>query len=304
MASISTHYNIIPTGLTLFADLDVHTDTAQFLDPYAIRLLGAPAPHAAKAINCLDTFLDELVLTALSPNPAVQARGAALPVFPEPRQTRLGLSARGINGHGGAEVIRRRIWKAMSTDLRPLLHVGVLRHLEELGFYIKDVGDDITSDITTRIIFQALVDFTQEMLALYPEFTANGHKTAAVSCRMWNDHTRQWEVKPVTLPVANGAPLLLVPAGWVTRHPLMRYGRFFEVTMLGYIQDQHTQYTPEGKPLKTPKDLLVPQGLASREKLEALRKTLEAYAGGRDLLAEHRRFVTAKGVPPQVDLLA
>ncbi|RBO83055.1 hypothetical protein DE149_1234 [Micrococcus sp. KT16] len=304
MASTTRHYKIHLTGPAPFADLDVHTDTPQFLDPYAIRLLGTPTPHAAKAINCLDTFLEELVLTALSSDPAVQARGAALPVFPEPRQTHLGLSARGINGHGGAEVIRRRIWKAMSTDLRPLLHVGVLRHLEELGFYIKDVGDDITSDITTRIIFQALVDFTQEMLALYPEFTANGHKTATVSCRMWNDHTRQWEMKSVTLPVANGAPLLLVPSGWVTRHPLMRYGRFFEVTMLGYIQDLHTQYTPEGKPLKTPKDLFVPQGLASRDKLEALRKTLEAYESGRDLLAEHRRFVTTKGIPPQVDLLA
>ena len=39
-------------------------------------------------------------------------------------------------------------------------------------------------------------------------------------------------------------------------------------------------------------------------KIQALRKTLEAYERGRDLLAEHRRFVTAKGVPPQVDLLA
>lgn len=107
MASICTFYNITPTSPTPFADLDVHTDTPQFLDPYAIRLLGAPTPHAVKAISCLNTFLDELVLTALSPDPAVQARGAALPVFPEPRQTRLGLSARGINGHGGAEVIRR-----------------------------------------------------------------------------------------------------------------------------------------------------------------------------------------------------
>lgn len=304
MASICTYYNITPTSPTLFADLDVHTDTPQFLDPYAIRLLGAPTPHAAKAINCLDTFLEELVLTALSSDPAVQARGAALPVFPEPRQTRLGLSARGINGHGGAEVIRRRIWDAMSTDLQPLLHVGILRHLEELGFYIKDVGNDVTSDITTRIIFQALVDFTQDMLALYPEFTANGHKTVQVPCRMWNDLTRQWETKIVTLPEANGDPLLLVPARWVTRNPLMRYARFFEVTMRGYVQDLHTQYTPEGRALKTPKHLLVPRGLMSREKIQALRKTLEAYERGRDLLAEHRRFVTAKGVPPQVDLLA
>ncbi|WP_430754433.1 hypothetical protein [Micrococcus luteus] len=304
MASITRHYKIHLTGPAPFADLDVHTDTPQFLDPYAIRLLGAPTPHAATAISCLNTFLDELVLTAVSSDPAAQTRGAALPVFPEPRQTRLGLSVRGINGHGGAEVIRRRIWKAMSTDLQPLLHVGVLHHLEELGFYIKDVGDDVTSDITTRIIFQALVDFTQEMLTLYPEFTTNGHKTVKVPCRMWNDVTRRWEENLVTLPEANGEPLVLVPARWVTRHPLMRYGRFFEVTMLGYIQDQHTQYTPEGKPLKTPKDLFVPQGLASRDKLETLRKTLEAYTAGRDLLAEHRRFVTAKGVPPQVDLLA
>ena len=51
MASICTYYNIIPTSPTPFADLDVHTDTPQFLDPYAIRLLGTSTPHAAKAVS-------------------------------------------------------------------------------------------------------------------------------------------------------------------------------------------------------------------------------------------------------------
>lgn len=76
--------------------------------------------------------------------------------FNEASETRLGMAEVGFRGHGAAEDIGERIWTALTTDLDALLEVGILKRLEHLPLFVEGVGKDLTSDVTTRIIFDSL----------------------------------------------------------------------------------------------------------------------------------------------------
>lgn len=86
------------------------------------------------------------------------------------------MSATGFRGHGGAEVVGSWIWEALNNDVEALVRVGVLKQIEDLPLFVGGVDRDITSDITTRIIFEPLGRFTEHMLNTYPQFTSAEHK--------------------------------------------------------------------------------------------------------------------------------
>lgn len=294
--SITDHYEInrpVP-----FANLDVDCDNRKVLDAHAIRLSAAPQPFAKDAVRSLDTFFDTISRGAMSSIAAERAYAEdLLKHFEEPWETRLGMAEEGFAGHGGAEDVGTCIWDAMRTDLEALLRVGLLKHLEELPLFVEGVGHDITSDITTRIIFGQLADFTSEMLLQFPEFTAGSHRVRDVERQVWDAGNRKWIQKMVTLPIVDGKPLLLMPSGWVRGTLLMHAGRFYETSVLSYAQDEQAVVTHSGKVLRTPKDRLRTQhGLGrGRETIRAV--TLRAENAGDDLIEIFRRFVADRYRP-------
>ena len=197
----------------------------------------------------------------------------------------------GFAGHGGAEDVGTWIWDAMCTDLDALLEVGVLKHVEELPLFVEGVGHDITSDITTRISFGPLAEFTSDVLQQFPEFTAGSHEVRDFQRQVWDAYNRKWTQKTVTLPLVDGKPLLLMPAGWVRGTLLMHAGRFYETSVLSYAQDEQSVVTQDGKVIRTPKDRLRTQhGLRrGRDTIRAV--TLRAESAGDDLIEIFRRFV-------------
>lgn len=297
MASLTEHYAI--TGPVPFEDVDVDNDNRMFLDPHAIRLRGQPDPHAGEAVSCLDSFFDTIARAAMSTDPAIRTHAAwILECFAEPWETRLGMAEDGFSGHGGASEIGSRIWEAMNTDLEALLHVGVLKHLEELPLFVEGVDRDITSDITTRIIFGPLAAFTEQMLHAYPEFSTGQHRTEAFDRPVWDLRQRTWVTASVKLPVAGDKALLLVPRGWATRNLLMSPTRFYETSLLSYVQDEQAVALADGKIRKTSKDRLKQQPTLRRGRKTHLEVALRAHAAGDDLVKLFRRFVAERFDPP------
>jgi hypothetical protein len=86
----------------------------------------------------------------------------------------------------GAEDVGAAIWDALSTDAEALVRVGVLTQVEDLPIFVDGVAEDITSDLTTRIVFQPLADFTAEMIARFPRFSSGGHSTEVVPRQVWD----------------------------------------------------------------------------------------------------------------------
>lgn len=293
--SITGFYQI--TRPVPFADLDVDCDNRKVLDAHAIRLLAAPQPYAQDAVRCFDTFFDTISRGAMSSNAAERNHTEnLLKHFEEPWETRLGMAEEGFAGHGGAEDVGAWIWDAMCTDLDALLEVGILKHVEELPLFVEGVGNDITSDITTRISFGPLAHFTSDVLQQFPEFTAGSHKVRDFQRQVWDADNRTWIQKTVTLPIVDGKPLLLMPAGWVRGTLLMHAGRFYETSVLSYAQDEQL-VVADGKVIRTPKDRLKTQhGLRrSRDTIRAV--TLRAESAGDDLVEIFRRFVADRYRP-------
>lgn len=295
-SSITDHYQInrpVP-----FADLDVDCDNHKVLDAHAIRLSALPQPYGQDAVRSLDTFFDTISRGAMSTSAAAQNHAEdLLKHFEEPWETRLGMAEEGFAGHGGAGDVGTWIWDAMCTDLDALLQVGILKHLEELPLFVEGVGQDITSDITTRIVFGQLADFTADMLQQFPELTAGSHQTCGFQRQLWDAHSRAWIQKTVTLPLVNGKPLLLIPSNWVRDTLLMHAGRFYETTVLSYAQAEQSVVTHDGKVIRTPKDRLKTQHGLRRCRDTIRVVTLRAESAGDDLIDTFRRFVADRYRP-------
>lgn len=290
MATLTSHYGI--NGDVPFLNVTLGQDTPLFIDPYRIRLSETPMPFAADAVQCMDTFFGTIGAAVLSTDRAQRQHAETLlGKFKEPRETHLGYAKNSINGHGGAEDIGAGIWSAMNGDVSALFSLGVLKHLEDLSVYVEDVAEDRTSDITSRIIFGPLADFTAEMIQRYPEFTGNGNVTVDVERQIWDSENWQWASRTITLPCVDGVPLMLVPKEWVGSSILMSSGRFFETTLLGFIQDERTSILTDGSLSFPTKKTLLRQKTPARGRDTNLAVTLRAYDGGIDLLKRHRSWV-------------
>ena len=299
--SITAHFGIddpVP-----FVDVDVSIDNRLFVDPRAIRLQGPTNPIASHANRCTESFFATTARNVLSSNPADHRTGRRLlQKFEEPWETRLGLAANGFSGHGGADDVGVRIWDTLSNDVEALLRVGLLREVEDLPLFVEGIDRDIMSDITTRIIFQPLADFTADIVASFPQFTSRGRRVGNFQRQVWDPSTNDWGTATVQLPVVNSRPLLLVPASWVSANLLMSAGRYYETSVLSYAQLEQAVYSRSGRLLTTPKRLLKKQPGLGRGRATNLRVTQRAVDGDADLLASFKSFVDARWLQRQREL--
>ena len=113
---------------------------------------------------------------------------------------------------------------SLRTDAQGLLNVGIFHMLEELPVFVDGVGADVTSDLTTRIIFEPLALFTRKMLTEYPQLTSGNHKTETIRRNVWDSQAKTWMEKEFLLPVADNHPLLLVPRNWARASVVLDYG--------------------------------------------------------------------------------
>lgn len=280
MSSITDYFGI--PGDVPFLDIEVDADNLAFLDLHAIRLSTGPEPFRAEALLQADSFMSTIVAYVHAGSGSSFELGRALlSQFSEPWETRLGMSKDGYFGHGGSDGVGADIWDALVTDRRALVEVGLLSQLDRIPLYVSGIGSDITSDLTTRVTYSALAGFTAAMLGEYPQLS---YGALPVDAKMWNPETRDWVVRSVELPSANGKPLLLVPRDWARRNPLVTAGRFHKKSVLGHVQDvEATVSSVTGRVTRSPK-----WALQQRQDLRNVhdsnaRVSLSALDSGQDL---------------------
>lgn len=290
MPTVTAHYGI--TDPAPFIDVEVTADNRLYLDPHAIRLRKSGQPFADQALRCLDTFTEQVTDSILTGTPASLRHGEQLlQRFVEPWETRLGMSHRGFHGHGGADVVGTWIWDVLTDDVEALVRIGVLKQIEDLPLFVEGVDRDITSDITTRIIFDALATFTEQMMVQYPQFSAGEHRVKTFAKQIWSPDALGWVEAEMTLPVVDGKELLLVPAGWARPTLLMSAGRYYETSVLSFAQLERAVVGSNGKLIKTPKDRLKMQTGLGRGRSTNVAVTMRAFDSGEDLLAAFKAFV-------------
>lgn len=291
MARISAHYGL--NGSLPFEDVELTQDNLRFLDPHRIRMRRGTDPHARDAVALIDSFFDDAVASITGGSDDDRARTQRIfEKFAEPWQTRLGMSRYGFHGHGGARTTGHAIYAELSTNARALLEVGHLKRLEHLGLFVEDVGNDITSDITTRITFSALADFTEEMMMRFPPLGSKGVTTS--QHQVWDPAARTWTDRSFTLPAPEGKALILVPRAWTGSSLLMTPTRFYETTMLSYAQQEQTVRLPNGRLAYPPKWSLKKQHDLRRGRQTHIQVAMRAHEAGDNVVKRFETFVDEK----------
>lgn len=232
---VTEHYNI--TGPVPFVDVQIERDNLLFTHPTAIRNdLGSAL--AASAKSRVESFTAEVLRCRASPHAADQAKGLRLlkSGLNEPNETRLGYTRYGSQGHGWGPGLGSYLWKSLRN---PLCRDGLLTGLDELPVFIPGVGQDLISDMTTRLVFPELIEYTLQMAVQYPAMTRDLRQA---SFTVWDPITCDWVTIQDVLPFVGGRQLLLVPNGWVAHKLLMAPRPYYNRFATTSVQEERIRY--------------------------------------------------------------
>jgi hypothetical protein len=277
----------LPTPVP-FLDVHVEADNPLFLDPSRIR--NGTDHYSVRAHQLLVDFFTEVLRCRLSSSLVDQRRGHDLLMkLNEPNETRLGYTADGSRGHGFGPGMGSLLWDELRE---PVVQERALTRLEELAVVLPRVAEDLISDMSTRIIFEALVEFTQDMMRRYGGKLASSAKDC--DAQIW-DPAQGWTTKTVSLPHIAGRHLLLVPTEWAGPHLLMGPMPFYNRFATEAIQQEQTYYDSAGRkhaPLK--RDIKDAHPDVKETNAD---QTVKALAKGTNLLHLFRKDANSRCVP-------
>ncbi|MFI9769345.1 hypothetical protein ACIHJG_21110 [Streptomyces sp. NPDC052415] len=215
---VSEYYNLGRTQPTLdFVDVDTIMDTPVYIDPGNLKKLSDD--WAEQCTEMLGSFFDSVV-QSLSMGDDERVRELLIRLQ-EPNETHFGLSKGKSRGRALGPDLVNKICNNLSASRAA--RSGLLEDLEDTALFIKKIGKDIVSDITTCVIRGMLTSYTQSM--------AKMHEIPLVdevySGLAWDPVRREWDDSPTSLPVADGKPLLLVPKVIVRYDLLLTKQEFF-----------------------------------------------------------------------------
>lgn len=280
---ITKKFGII--GSVPFLDVHVDRDNLLFLHPTAIRN-GLHQDLATRASARIASFTTEVIRCRESPHLVDGVKGRALlrSGLNEPNETRLGYTREGSKGHGWGPGLGSHLWKELDS---PLCRRGLLTNLEHLPLFIPRVGDDLISDMTTRLAMPELVEFTSLMLRAYPDLGAVMRRAALT---VWDSDELRWARLDTVLPFVEGKHLVLLPKSWVSKKLPMYSRQFYNRFTTDDVQLERVSYI-DGRalvPLKRDLNREFPKVLQFNTT-----QTLKAADKGRNLVRLYDRFADA-----------
>ncbi|ESY01336.1 hypothetical protein [Mesorhizobium sp. LNJC405B00] len=211
-----------------FVDVDTAFDNPLYLDPYAIQIRNDE--WSATCGDHIRSFFAEVLEALRDDNPA--RAGHLLGNLHEPNETCFGQSVgepagRGV-GHGKAldlvEALRHS--RAFGT--------GVLADISEAELFIRGVGPDTISDLTTNILRGLLADYTKDQCDLL------GIPTRTLPLDpCWSAERQDWVSRFYELPISNGKPILLVPKFSVRRTLSLNSQEFWNHYMIEFLRQEY-----------------------------------------------------------------
>jgi hypothetical protein len=224
---VSRLFNLGKSQPTLdFVDVDTSTDTAVFISPKALALVGSD--WADGCVSLIQNFF-QTILGYIKSGENLKAE-KLLGMLREPNETHLGLSSGQSRGRALGDGSAHEVWSALSHS--EAAKSGLLQDLEDTILLVPGIGVDIVSDMATNIIRGPLIEYTQQMCQ-----KEGIPLTAGVnSGPMWNATQQKWEAKFVELPMTKFGKILLVPKAIVRRSPQYDLNEYFRHYLLEHLQ--------------------------------------------------------------------
>lgn len=202
MENFSTYYQLGTRQPNLeFVDIKLDQDNQLFIDP---RLIENQNDPIAKEMQLrIESFWAEVINAIKSKDKKKTYQ--LLEGMKEPRETRLGYS-NGIDGNNVASVLKEELVDALQNSYA--IKTGILSHFGDVELFIEQIGVDRISDITTKIVKDVLISFTENQCKKFP-FKIKLKKNLQKD--VFNYKNLKWEQKTVYLPYYNDIPIILVP---------------------------------------------------------------------------------------------
>lgn len=225
---VSEHYQLNRTQPTLdFIDVDIACDLRVFVDPRALRLL--PSTWGDECVSLIQDFF-RTILCLLRANRDADGR-TLLRVLREPNETHLGLSRGRSRGRALGQRSSYDVWEFLRSS--QAVQSGLLEDLEDTILLVDGIADDIVSDITTNIIRQPLIEYTQVVCGVY------GIPLVADvdSGPLWDPAGHSWNSMYVQLPTVGSNRLLLVPKAIVRKRMDYNADEYYRHYILETLQE-------------------------------------------------------------------
>jgi len=250
-----------------FVDVDVTSDTELYVDPHALRQLRTEWGQACVAL--LQAYFG-CVLAAIKAGDRAKA-DELLGQLREPNQTRLGFSEGRPAGHAlGPELaaaVRAQLERSQA------LRTGLIQDLEDTILMIPLIGRDLISDITTNVIRQPLITYTQQVC----EDLGIPMDVDVYAGPVWDPATEEWTQGFATLPWVGRHALLLVPKVIVRRKMDFEADDYYDKHIVPFLQEEEIRAGTElvrllkgtGEPRVDKKDVRekYPRGKAFNEQM-------------------------------------
>ncbi|TBZ07835.1 hypothetical protein [Rhizobium leguminosarum] len=214
-----------------FVDIDLSKDTRLYLDPYAIQI--REDEWSAKCGDYIRSFFVE-VLGALRDENDYRVIHL-LSQLHEPNETYLGESRGKPSGRGWGNDKAALLAQALRNSRA--FNTGLIGDISEAELFIRGVGPDMISDLTTNVLRGLLADYTAQQCELHnvPLHAANALGP------IWNPARRDWEAQQLLLPRYARRPILLVPKFSVRFRLSLDSQEFYNKHMIEYLRSEYLQ---------------------------------------------------------------
>jgi hypothetical protein len=214
-----------------FVDIDTDADIPLFLDP--ISFANSDDEFSASCHTDMQTFF-ETVIDCVRRDDHGTGRGL-LSDLHEPNETCLGWSRGRPRGRGVGDFQATQLYDRLANS--EAARTGMLSDLSDCELFIEGIGPDKISDITTNIIRNRLVQYTQAQCELHG--ISLDHTVP--SGLLWDSSRRLWHQQYARLPVIDERKVLLVPKA-IVRWPTdlsTSHQKYYRHFVLNYLQQHH-----------------------------------------------------------------
>jgi len=234
-----------------FIDIDTDNDLPLFIDPYFLS--HRKDPWSVSAHRTIQSFFHH-VIELLEAGYQKEAR-VLFENLSEPNETCLGVSSDKPRGRGVGSDEAAKIFDNLVDS--KAIESGLIGHFEDFVLFVDGVGKDKISDLTTNLIREHLIEYTQAQCKLHGiELTQD-----VPSGFYWDDTELRWSSRLTEMLVINGRKILLVPKGAVTFSYYYAPDKYCQHFVLNFLQHEHVRLSSSLVRVKKQKkgpDLILP----------------------------------------------
>jgi hypothetical protein len=282
---VCEYFNLNLTQPSLdFVDVDVRNDVRLFVDPRAF--LAVPSEWGNECAELIREFF-RILIQAVHNNDRKTGLNL-LRRLREPNETRLGFSVEGARGRAVGCERSMDLWNALRNS--DAVHTGLVEDIDDTTLMVPGIGPDIISDITTNILREPLIEYTQAACQVFGIPLQNDIPSGP----LWNPRKNTWSTNYVHLPVIEHRKLLLIPKVIVRYKMTYDPGEYYRNYLLEDLGEEELSCN---SPLV--------QILSDGRRRVTKKSLMEKYGTGKDVLVQQtlrhpealRRYHERKRMP-------